>query len=52
VTVRGVDDTRDRALDRKFDVPRRTGPAAAQEALHRTGITAVVDEVSERGGVG
>ena len=49
LAVRGVDDARDRTLDRKLHIPRRAGPPTAQKALHRTGIAAVVDDVGKRG---
>jgi hypothetical protein len=48
LTVGGMDDPRDRTLDRQLDVAGRAGPPAAQKALHRSRITAVVDEVGER----
>jgi hypothetical protein len=49
--VRGVHDARDRTLDRKLHIPRRAGSPTAQEALHRAGVAAVVDDVGERGGI-
>jgi hypothetical protein len=51
MAIGGVQDPGDGAFDGEFDVTGRARAPAAQKALHRPWIAAVVDKMGERSGI-